>query len=131
MTTETLLMKQCLEKAYANAVESMKEGIQGAHTSADMWRIEKRITVQVSHERAKAYCVLTQHHGSVSNDLTGKGGLSTTASEVAEAEENFHKSMSNLVSTVITEGAKLPREHGAVLISSVSAWCQLYPQPQC
>ena len=117
-TTETLLMKQRLEKAYANAVESMKEGIQGARTSADMWWIEKRITVQVSCERAKAYCVLTQHHGSVSDDLTGKGGSSTKASEVAEAEENC-KSMSNLVSTVITEGAKLPGECGVALISSV------------
>ena len=94
MTTETLLMKQHLEKAYANAVELMKEGIQGTCTSADMWWIEKRITVQVSHERAKAYCVLTQHHGSVSDDLMGKGGSSTVVSEVAEAEENFCKSMS-------------------------------------
>ena len=82
-------------------------------------RIEKRIAVQVSCERAKAYCALTQHHDSVSEDLMGKGGLSTRASEIAEAEENFRKSISNLVSTVITEGAKLPGECRAALISSI------------
>ena len=119
MTTEALLMRQHLERASAEAVESMKEEIHGARTSADMWRIEKRIAVQVSRERAKAYCALTQHHDSVSEDLMGKGGSSTGASEIAEAEENFRKSISNLVSTVITEGAKLPRECGAALISSV------------
>ena len=73
----------------------------------------------MSRKRAKAYCALTQHHDLVSDDLMGKGGSSTGASEIAEAEENFHKSISNLVSTVITEGAKLPRECGAALISSV------------
>ena len=56
---------------------------------------------------------------SVSNDLTEQGGLSTGSSEIAEAEENFHKSVSNLVSTVITEGAKVSGEHGAALISSI------------
>ena len=53
------------------------------------------------------------------DDLTGKGGSSTGSSEIAEAEENFHKSISNLVSTVVTEGAKVPGECGAALISSV------------
>ena len=56
--------------------------------------------------RAKAYCDLTQHHGLVSEDLMGQGGSSTGSSEIAEAE-NFCKSISNLVSTVITEGAKV------------------------
>ena len=97
----------------------MKDEIQGAHTSADMWQVEKRISVQVSHERAKAYCALAQHHDSVSDDLTGKGGLSSRSSEIAEAEENFCKSISTLVSTVITEGAKVPGECGAALISSI------------
>ena len=69
--------------------------------------------------RAKAYCDLTQHHNSVSDDLTGQGGLSTGSTKIAEAEENFHKSISNLVSTVITEGAKVSGEHGAALISSI------------
>ena len=97
----------------------MKDEIQGTLTLADMWQIEKRISVQVSHERAKAYLALAQHHDSVSDDLTGKGGSSSGLSEIAEVEENFHKSISNLVSTVITEGAKVPGEHGVVLISSV------------
>ena len=118
-TTEALLVRQCLEKASAEAIDSMKDEIQGARTSADMWRVEKRIAVQVSCERAKAYCALTQHHDSVSDDLTGKGGSSTGSSKIAEAEENFRKSISNLVSTVITEGAKVPGECGAVLISSI------------
>ena len=45
--------------------------------------------------------------------------MSSGLSEIAEAEENFHKSISTLVSTVITEGAKVPGECGAALISSV------------
>ena len=118
-TAEALLVRQHLERASAEAVDSMKDEIQGTCTSADMWRVEKRISVQVSRERAKAYCALAQHHDSVSNDLTGKGGLSSGSCEIAEAEENFHKSISNLVSTVITEGAKVPGECGAVLISSI------------
>ena len=118
-TTEALLVRQHLEKASVKAVDSMKDEIQGTCTSADMWWVEKRIAVLVSHERAKAYCALAQHHDSVSDDFTGKGGSSTRSSEIAEAEENFHKSISNLVSTVITEGAKVPGECGAVLISSI------------
>ena len=35
-TTEALLMRQHLERASAEAVESMKEEIQGTHTSADV-----------------------------------------------------------------------------------------------
>ena len=106
-TAEALLVRQHLERASAEVIDSMKDEIQGACTSADMWRVEKRISAQVSRERAKAYCALAQHHDSVSDDLTGKGGLSSGSSEIAEAEENFRKSISNLVSTVITEGAKV------------------------
>ena len=70
--------------------------------------------------RAKAYCDLTQHHNSVSNDnLAGQGGSSTRSTEIAEAEENFRKSVSNLVSTVVTKGAKVSGERGAALISSI------------
>ena len=65
-TTEALLVRQHLEKASVEAIDSMKDEIQGAHTSADMWWVEKRITAQVSRERAKAYCALAQHHDSVS-----------------------------------------------------------------
>ena len=118
-TTEALLVRQHLERASAKAIDSMKDEIQGTHTSADMWQVEKRISAQVSRERAKAYCALTQHHDSVSDDLMGKGGSNSGSSEIAEAEENFQKSISTLVSTVITEGAKVPGECGAALISSV------------
>ena len=76
-TSEAWLVRQCLEKASIEAVDSMKDEIQGARTSADMWRVEKKIGAQVSHARAKAYHDLAQHHDSVSDDLTGQGGSST------------------------------------------------------
>ena len=118
-TTEALLVRQHLEKASIKAIDSMKDEIQGARTLADVWWVKKRIAVQVSHARAKAYCDLAQHYGLVSDDLMGQGGSSTGPSKIAEAEENFHKSISNLVSTVITEGAKVSGKHGAALISSI------------
>ena len=118
-TSEAWLVRQCLEKASIEAIDSMKDKIQGARMLADMWWVKKKIGAQVSRTRVKAYHDLTQHHNSVSNDLTGQGGSSTGSSEIAEAEENFHKSVSSLVSTVITEGAKVPGECGAALISSV------------
>ena len=55
----------------------------------------------------------------MSNCLTGKDGLGGGSSEIADAEEDFHKSISTLVSTVITEGAKVPGECGVVLTSSI------------
>ena len=97
----------------------MKDKIQGTRTLADMWRVEKKIGAQVSHVRVKAYHDLAQDHDSVSDDLMRQGGSSTGSSEIAEAEENFRKSVSNLVSTVVTEGAKVSGECGAALISSV------------
>ena len=117
--TEALLVRQQLERASIKAIDSMKDEIQGARTLADVWQVKKRIAAQVSHVRAKAYCDLTQHYGSVSDNLTGQGGSSTGSSKIAEAEENFCKSISNLVSTVITEGAKVLGKRGAALISSI------------
>ena len=84
-----------------------------------MWQVEKRISAHVSHERAKAYGTLTEHHDLVSNHLMGKDRLGGRLSEIAEAEEDFHKSISTLVSIVITEGAKVPGECGAALTSSI------------
>ena len=118
-TSQAWLVRQRLEKASIEAVDLMKDEIQGARTSADMWRVEKKIGAQVSRVRVKAYQDLAQHHDSVFNDLTRQGGSSNGTSEVAEAEENFRKSVSNLVSTVVTKGAKVPGEHGAALISSI------------
>ena len=126
-TAEAFLVRQCLEKASIEAIDSMKDEIQGARMLADVWQVKKRIPAQVSHVRAKAYCDLTQHHNSVSDDLTGQGGSSTRSTEIADAEENFHKSVSNLVSTVVTEGAKVLGEHGAALISSIL--CLMPPLP--
>ena len=83
-TAEALLVRQHLERASAEAIDSMKDEIQGTRTSADMWQVEKKISVQVSHERAKAYCALAQHHDSVSNDLMGKGGSSSDRYHVPE-----------------------------------------------
>ena len=38
---------------------------------------------------------------------------------MAEVEEEFHKSISDLISTVITEGAKVPGGHGVALTSNI------------
>ena len=118
-TAEALLVRQHLEKASAEAIDSVRDEIQGTHTPADMWWVEKRISTHVSCERAKAYGALTEHHDSVSNHLTGKDRLGGGSSEIVEAEEDFCKSISTLVSTIITEGAKVPGECGAVLTSSI------------
>ena len=126
-TSQVWLVRQCLEKASIEAVDSMKDEIQGARTSADMWRVKKKISAQVSRARVKAYHDLAQHHDSVFDNLTRQGGSSTGSSEMAEAEENFRKSVSNLVSTVITEGAKVPGECGAALISSVLCLVPNFP----
>ena len=112
-TAEALLVRQCLEKASAEAIDSMRDEIQGTHTPADMWRVEKRISAHVSKKRAKAYSALAKHHDSVSDHLMGKDRSGRGSSKIAEAEEDFHKSISTLVSTIITEGAKVPGECGA------------------
>ena len=118
-TAEALLVRQCLEKAFTDAIDSVRDEIQGACTPANMWRVEKRISAHVSHKRAKAYGALAKHHDLVSEHLTGKDTLGGGSSEIAEAEEDFHKSISTLVSTIITEGAKVPGECGAVLTCSI------------
>ena len=52
-TSKAWLVRQHLEKASIKAVDSMKDEIQGACTSADMCRVEKRITAQVSRMRGQ------------------------------------------------------------------------------
>ena len=110
-TAEALLVRQHLEKVSAEAIDSAMEEIQGTCTPADMWQVEKRISARVSCKRAKAYGALAKHHNSVSDHLMGRDRLGGESSEIADAEEDFHKSISTLVSTVITEGAKVPGEH--------------------
>ena len=55
----------------------------------------------------------------MSDRLTGKDGSGNGSSEIADAEEGFCKSISTLISTMITEGAKIPGEHGVALTSSI------------
>ena len=52
-TTEALLVRQHLEKASIEAIDSMKDEIQGARTSADMWRVKKRISAYVSAQEGQ------------------------------------------------------------------------------
>ena len=119
-TAEALIVRQCLEKVSVEAIDSMMDEIQGTHTPADIWWVEKKISAHISHERAKAYGGLIEQHNSVSDCLMGKNGLGDGSSEIADAEEDFCKSISTLISTVITEGgAKIPGEHSVVLTSSI------------
>ena len=46
---------------------------------------------------AKAYSALIKQHNSVSDRLTGKDGSGDGSSEIADAEEEFHKSISTLI----------------------------------
>ena len=111
-TAEALLVRQHLEKVSAEAIDSAMDEIQGTHTPADMWRVEKGISAHMSHERAKSYGALIEYHNSMSNHLMGKDRSGGGSSKIVDAEEDFHKSISTLVSTVITEGAKVPGECG-------------------
>ena len=118
-TTEALIVKQHLEKVSVEAIDSTMDEIQGACTPADIWQVEKKILACVSHKKAKAYGALVKHHNSVSDHLTGKDGLGGGSSKIVDAEEDFCKSISTVVSTMITEGAKIPGECGAALTSSI------------
>ena len=112
-------MRQCLEKASAEAIDSVIDEIQGAHTPADMWWVEKRISTHISHERAKAYKALVEQHCSEPELPTGKDGSGGGSSEMAEVEEEFCKSISDLISTTITKGAKVPGGHRVALTSNI------------
>ena len=61
---------------------------------------------------------MEQHH-SKSDLPTGKDGPGDRSSKMAEVEEEFHKSISDLISTIITEGAKVPGGHGVALTSNI------------
>ena len=118
-TVEALLVRQCLEKVSAEAIDSVMDGIQGAGTPADMWWVEKKISTHISSERAKVYGALVEQHCSVSNLLTGWDGSGDGSSKMAEVEEEFCKSISNLITTVITGGTKVPGECGVALTSNI------------
>ena len=116
---EALLVRQHLEKVSAEAINSVMDEIQGAHTPADMWWVEKKISTHISHERAKDYRALVEQHCSVSDLPTGKDGPGSGSSKMVEGGEEFHKSISSLISTVITEGAKVPGVHSVALTSNI------------
>ena len=59
-----------------------------------MWQVGKKISAHISHERAKAYRALVGQHCSMSDLPTGKDGPGDGSSKMAEAEEQFHKSIS-------------------------------------
>ena len=124
-TAEALPVRQQLEKVSAEAIDSMMDEIQSACTSADIWQVEKKISACISCERAKAYGALIEQHHSMSDHLTGKDGSGNGSSEMVDVEEKFCKSISNLISTVITEGAKIPGEHSVALILSI-IWLWLW-----
>ena len=84
-----------------------------------MWQVEKKISACISCERAKAYGALVEQHRSMSDHLTGRDGSGDGSSEMVDAEEEFCKSISNLISTVITEGTKIPGECGVALTSNI------------
>ena len=59
---DALLTKKCLERASADAIESVMDDIQAAHTLVDMWWIEKRISACISLQRAKAHDTLVEQY---------------------------------------------------------------------
>ena len=84
-----------------------------------MWWVEKKISACISHERAKTYWALVEQHHSEFELPTGKDGSGSGSSKMAEAEEESHKSISDLISTTINEGAKVPGGHGVALMSNI------------
>ena len=94
------------------------DDIWGACTPADMWQIEKRISTHISLQRAKAYEALVEQYRPESEPCQDKEGSDGTSTGVAEAEE-FHKSMMDLISTVLMEGGKVPGGHGIALASNI------------
>ena len=98
---EALLTKQHLEKASAEVIDLAMDEIQGAHTPVDMWQVEKRISTHISHERAKAYSVLVEQYCSEPEPPKGKDGSGEGPGQIAETEEEFHRSMTDLISTIL------------------------------
>ena len=52
---------------------------QGAHTPADMWQIDKRISTHISLQRAKAYEALVEQYRSESEPCQDKEGSEGTS----------------------------------------------------
>ena len=116
---EALLVKQHLTKASAEVIDSMMEDICNAHTPADMWWVEKRISICISHHRAETYDKLVEQYRPNPESCQDKEGMEEASTDIAEAEEEFQKSMMDLISTVIMEGGKVPGGHRVALASNV------------
>ena len=98
----------------------MMDEIQGAHTPADIWQVEKKISCLYFPMRGPRPTVPSSSNTTPCPDrLMGKDGLGDGSSKIVDAEEDFQKSISTLISTMITEGAKIPGEHGMALTSSI------------
>ena len=120
---DALLSKKHLERASVVAVESVMDDIQAAHTPVDMLCIEKRISPHISLQRAKAYDTLVEQYRTEPRPCQEKEreeeDSEGTSTGMAEAEVEFHKSMMDLISTVLTEGGKVPGGHGVALASNI------------
>ena len=113
---DALLMKK-LEEASAGAIESMMDDIRAAHTPADMWRIEKRLSVCISTHQAKAFDDPAAPYKCDPESHQGRRKDMAEAWDLVEAD--LHKSMMDLVSTVITEGTKVPGGQGVAITSNI------------
>ena len=115
---DALVAKQWLEKASAKVMDSAIDEIRTAHTPADMWIVEK-ISACISHERAKAYNALVEQYHPGFEPSKGKDDLGKGPGRIAKAEEEFCRSMTDLISTILTKGRKIPGGHGVALASNV------------
>ena len=84
-----------------------------------MCRVEKKISACISHKRAKAYNALVEQYHPGSEPSKGKDYLGKGLSRIAEAEEEFCRSMTDLISIILTKGRKIPGGHGVALVSNV------------
>ena len=84
-----------------------------------MWWIRKRISTHISLQRAKSCDALVEQYRPKPEPHQDKEGLEGTSTGIAEAEEEFHKSMTDLISAVLTEGGKVPGGHGVALASNI------------
>ena len=116
---DALLIKKKLEEASAVAIESMMDDIKAVHTPADMWGIEKRLSACISAHQAKALDDLAAPYKCDPKSHQGKRKYMAEAWDLAEAEANLHKSMMDLVSTVVSEGTKVPGGQGVAITSNI------------
>ena len=86
-----------------------------------MWWIQKRISTHISLQRTKTYDTLVKQYRTKprSHEEKEKEDLEGTSTGMAEAEAEFHKSMTDLISALLTERGKVPRGHGVALASNV------------